>query len=186
MKAGQVSCTVMCHGDIGEKSVPFGSVKFPHAMHVEGEASCLKCHSPYPEHGKTYMKGCSECHHGEGMGKVKCSDCHSREEAMFSGKGVKGIGAQPDPMYGKVACIECHVAVKRGKKEGIRSVKASCVTCHDKDYAAVADEWVAQSKKLQEKYSASLVRSGAIDCRYREEGRKTLRATASSSGRDFR
>ena len=103
----------------------FGSVSFPHAAHVEGEASCLKCHSPYPEHGKTYIKGCSECHHGGGMGKVKCS------RLPFSGRShVQRQGDKRDRPAYPIRCTErlpalkCHAAVKAGKKEGLQSVKA--------------------------------------------------------------
>jgi predicted CXXCH cytochrome family protein len=157
VKADQVSCMKTCHGEIGEKKVSFGSVNFPHAMHIDGEASCRNCHSQYAEHGKTNLIGCSSCHHGEGMGKVRCSDCHRPEEAMFSGKGVKGIGNMPDAMYGKVACTECHTAVKSGKKGNTRSsVKANCVTCHSKDYAGLVDGWIEQDRKLREKYTGSL------------------------------
>jgi hypothetical protein len=150
-----VSC-LLCHSQIEEKKVPFGSVNFPHAMHVEGEASCLKCHSPYAEHGKVFLKGCSTCHHGEGMGKVSCKDCHQAQEAMFSGRGVKAVAETPDAMWGKVSCPQCHAAVKRGKKGSIVTMKAECARCHDKGYADLVDDWMNTGKKLEEKYAALL------------------------------
>ncbi len=151
----QLSC-LLCHGQIDEKKVPFGGVSFPHAMHTEGEGSCLKCHSAYAEHGRTVLKGCSSCHHGEGMGKVACVDCHRGEEAMFSGKAVKGIAETPDAMFGKVSCPACHTAVKRGKKETAAIIKSACAGCHDKGYAGLVDDWVSTNKKLGEKYAALL------------------------------
>jgi hypothetical protein len=155
-KTGPVSCMKTCHGEIGERRVSFGSVLFPHAAHIDGEASCFNCHSQYAQHGQTYIKGCSNCHHGEGMGKVRCSDCHRPEESMFSGKGVRSIANMPDAMYGKVACTECHSVVKQGKKGSNQSVKANCVACHSKDYAGLVDDWKAQDRKLQDKYAGSL------------------------------
>jgi hypothetical protein len=84
-----MSCLALCHGGIADKLVSFGSVSFPHAVHMEGEDGCARCHSPYAQHGQTRLAGCSDCHHGTGMGRVRCSDCHRAEEAMFQGKGVK-------------------------------------------------------------------------------------------------
>lgn len=141
---------------LGEKSELFGRLAFPHAAHSEGEASCLKCHTPYTDHGKTPLKGCSDCHHGEGAGKVRCSDCHPGKEAMFSGKGVRGVAQKPDAMWGKVSCAQRHKAVKQGKKESVASVKASCVGCHEKDYAGLADDWIAADKRARDKYTSSL------------------------------
>jgi hypothetical protein len=177
---GEVSCMLFCHGQIDEKKVPFGRVTFPHAVHSEGEGSCLKCHSAYAEHGKTFLKGCSSCHHGEGMGKVGCTDCHQAETAMFSGKDVKGITTAPDPMWGKVSCPECHTGVKQGKREGIAGVKAACVRCHGKKYASFVDDWVAMNAKLRQQYGASL--SGLekeLSAVEKQEGRHSvpLRAT---------
>jgi len=151
-----VSC-LMCHGGIGEKKVIFGKVTFPHAVHSDDKvSSCLKCHTPYSDHGKTALKGCSECHHGEGAGKVQCSDCHPGKEAMFRGKGVKGVADKPDAMWGKVSCAECHKAVKEGKKESIARIKAACVGCHGKDYAGLVDDWMASDKSARDKYTSSL------------------------------
>jgi len=172
--APQAYC-LLCHGQIEEQKVPFGSLNFPHGMHVEGESSCLKCHSPYAEHGKTFLKGCSSCHHGGGMGKVSCKDCHQGQEAMFSGKGVKGLAEGPDAMWGKVSCPQCHTAVKRGKKESIATVKSACVGCHDKGYADLVDDWMATGKKLEDKYAGLLAgfRKNLTDLE-RQEGRHSV------------
>jgi len=154
-RTGEVSCLALCHGGIADKSVPFGSVIFPHALHVEGEDGCAKCHSPYVQHGQTHLVGCSECHHGKGMGKVRCSDCHRAEETMFQGKGVKGIADTPDVMRGKVACVQCHTGVKRGKVETGAALKAGCAGCHEKEYGSLVDDWTARNKQLRETYAAS-------------------------------
>jgi uncharacterized protein YukE len=152
----EVSCAVICHGQIADKKVKFGTVNFPHGVHIEGEGSCLECHSSYAQHGKTHLEGCSGCHHGKGAGRVKCTDCHRAEEAMFKGKGVKDIPVTPNSNHGEVDCTECHGAVKKGKKSDIADVKANCARCHDEGYAAVVDEWTASHKKLQEKYSTTI------------------------------
>jgi hypothetical protein len=146
---------MICHRGIEGKKVNFGKVTFPHEIHAEGETSCLKCHSQYADHGKTILKGCSECHHGEGAGKVQCSDCHSGKEAMFSGNGVTGLAKTPDAMWGKVNCVECHKAVKQGKKESASAIRAACIGCHDKEYGSKVDSWIAADKRIQDKYMAS-------------------------------
>ena len=150
-----VSCMTLCHGQIGEKKVAFGSVTFPHAAHIDGDASCQKCHSPYAEHGQTFLKGCSSCHHGEGIGAVRCSDCHRAEDAMFRGKGVSGIAESPDAMQGKVPCAGCHAAVRQGKKEGAASIKAACARCHRKEYMSLVDDWTGAGRTLRERYAAT-------------------------------
>ena len=152
---GEVSCLALCHGGIADKLVSFGSVSFPHAVHMEGEDGCARCHSPYAQHGQTRLAGCSDCHHGTGMGRVRCSDCHRAEEAMFQGKGVKGIADTPDAMWGKVTCVQCHAGVRRGKAETTPTLKAGCAGCHEKEYGSLVDGWMARDKKLRETYAAS-------------------------------
>jgi hypothetical protein len=146
---------MICHRGIEGKKVKFGKVTFPHEIHGEGETSCLKCHSQYADHGKTVLKGCSECHHGEGTGKVQCSDCHSGKEAMFSGNDVTGLAKAPDAMWGKVTCVECHKAVKQGKKESTSAMRAACIGCHEKEYGSKVDSWIAADKRIQDKYMSS-------------------------------
>ncbi len=153
--AGEVSCLALCHGGIADKVVPFGSVTFPHEIHVEGEGGCVKCHSPYAQHGQTRLAGCSACHHGKGTGRVRCSDCHRAQEAMFRGKGVKGIADAPDVMWGKAACVQCHVGVRQDKAETAATLRAACAGCHEKEYGSLVDDWMAQNKKLTQTYDAS-------------------------------
>jgi len=152
----KLSCTQICHGEIMGKKVPFGSISFVHEIHAEGEDSCLKCHSAYAEHGKTALKGCSECHHGEGMGKVSCKDCHAAEYSMYTGAGVKGIKEAKDSMFGKVACVQCHKSVKQAKKEAVGAIKANCAACHSKEQADLVQDWSAQNKDISSKYTPLL------------------------------
>jgi iron uptake system EfeUOB component EfeO/EfeM len=154
--AFKLSCTGICHVDIADRKVPFGKVTFPHAIHAEGEDSCLKCHSEYAVHGQTRIKGCAECHHGEGMGKVRCQDCHRAEDKMFKGQGVKDVKEMRDWMRGKVTCRQCHVSIKQGKKESIASIKTACAACHGRKYETLVDDWVAQGKNISTQYTEKL------------------------------
>jgi hypothetical protein len=139
----KMTCMEPCHGNINEKKTPFGAVFFTHEMHAEGEKSCLKCHGTYENHGQTSYKGCSECHHGEGMGKVSCKDCHKAEDAMLRVKGSS---------HSRLACLDCHTSIKQpkkvGEKETIAGIKENCVRCHKKEYAIKADEWIKRNKEI--------------------------------------
>jgi hypothetical protein len=146
----KASCVKLCHGDIADRKVPFGKVVFLHSMHeAEKDDSCLKCHASYgPDHGKTTPKDCSGCHHGEGMGKVTCQNCHRAEERMFKGAGVNGVKDMKDWMRGKVTCQQCHTSVKQGKKESTAGIKTACAACHGKKYLTLVDDWIAQNKNV--------------------------------------
>jgi hypothetical protein len=165
----KASCVKLCHGDIADRKVPFGNVVFLHSMHeAEKDDSCLKCHTPYSaEHGKTTPKDCSKCHHGEGMGKVSCQDCHRAEERMFKGAGVNGVKEIKDWMRGKVTCQQCHTSVKQGKKESAASIKTACAACHGKKYLTLVDDWIAQNKNVpmqfRDKLSAIEKKMDAIE-----------------------
>ena len=139
----KMTCMEPCHGNINEKKTPFGTVFFTHEMHAEGEKSCLKCHGTYENHGQTAYKGCSECHHGEGMGKVSCKDCHKSEDTMLRVKGSS---------HAKLVCVDCHSSIKQAKKAGeketVVSIRENCVRCHKKEYAIKADEWIKRNKEI--------------------------------------
>ena len=139
----KMTCTEPCHSNINEKKIPFGAVFFTHEMHAEGEKSCQKCHGSYENHGQTKYKGCSECHHGDGMGKVSCKDCHKAEDTMLRAKGSA---------HAKIACFECHSTIKQAKKAGeketISSIRGNCVRCHKKGYDVKADEWMKKNKEI--------------------------------------
>ncbi len=148
-----LSCTQLCHSCvecIDEESVPFGSVSFPHQIHTEDqEMGCTQCHSSYENHGKTLIQGCSECHHGEGEGEVKCEDCHVQTAALYTGFSNLDGKKYPSPMMEDVSCKECHVEVTKGDKTSLAGVKKTCIKCHeDKKYGKILDGWVAESKGL--------------------------------------
>lgn len=156
-KPFKFSCTYICHGNIAERKVPFGSVTFPHAVHAEDDESCTKCHTTYDNHGKTNMKGCGSCHHGEGMGKVTCTDCHKNEIAMFKGEGVSGVPNMKSTMFGKVKCTDCHVSIKSGQPLSLSSIKNTCSKCHKKGhYENQVDVWAKQNADLKVKYNTLL------------------------------
>lgn len=170
------SC-LLCHAGIEEKKVPFGGVSFPHGLHVNG--SCLQCHASYADHGKTVLKGCSDCHHGEGAGKVQCSDCHADKEAMFRGKAVKGTHGTPDAMWSKVSCVACHKAAKQGKKESVASIEAACVGCHGKGYNGLVRDWVAGNEAARRKCAASLAGfQEELSALEKQSGRHSVRLRA--------
>ncbi len=161
-----INCTDLCHGNISEKKVPFGKVNFPHEIHADSPESCLKCHTPYTNHGNTVLKGCSECHHGKGEGKVSCKDCHSDEETTLRSKGS---------MHGKLACVQCHGNVKEGKKESPSAIKANCAQCHGKGYGAKVDEWMERDKKVVAQSKASLAQvEKEIEAIEAKEGRHSV------------
>lgn len=141
-----ISCTGICHGNIGEQKIPFGKVFFLHEIHAEDEDSCLKCHTPYSDHGKTTDKGCSGCHHGQGMGKVTCKDCHRAEEAMLMYR---------NSFHSKLLCTDCHSSVTEGKKAEFTGIKNSCLKCHPKRYLAKVDEWVEKNRTIAATFEAN-------------------------------
>ena len=152
----KLSCTYICHGNINERKVPFGSVTFPHEVHVENDEACINCHSKYDNHGKTTLKGCGSCHHGEGMGKVTCQDCHRSEVNMFKGEGVSGLSNMRSTKFGKVKCTDCHVSIKSGQ-HNLSSIKATCSKCHKKgQYETKVEEWAKQNRELKVKYNKIL------------------------------
>lgn len=154
----KITCSYICHSNINERKIPFGGVTFLHEIHAEGEESCQKCHSPYSEHGNTRYKGCSECHHGKGSGKVACVDCHKAQAKLSKSK---------DSMHNKVQCIDCHSNTKEGKQEVLSSMKDNCLKCHKKGYQTKADEWLERGRAITAQSSeikASLERQiGAIE-----------------------
>ncbi len=174
VKPFKLSCTTLCHGNINQRKIAFGTVNFPHEPHAENDEACTTCHSKYDNHGKTTMKGCSSCHHGEGIGKVTCQDCHKSEVAMFMGTGVAGVQGIKSPLQKKADCISCHSGIKKTGKHDLSSIKASCKNCHKKDYSGTVNEWAKKNKELKEKYTAELA---AIE--------KDIDAIESAEGKHF-
>ena len=148
--AAPLGCTELCHSCvecIDEESVPFGSVSFPHQIHVEDQdMECTQCHSTYENHGKTLIQGCSECHHGEGEGEVKCEDCHSQTAALYYGLQSPDGKKHPDVMARNVKCDECHVEIKKGDESTIDGIMKTCIKCHEeKKYGDMLKAWIDES-----------------------------------------
>ena len=143
-------CTTLCHTEIKHKTVPFGKVDFPHEPHVIGSAlECLACHaSREEEHGKTLMKNCKSCHHGEGMGKVGCEDCHPLAARLVQGELFGEVEATPSSMAEVVECVDCHLEVSEGKPTTGEALKQTCIDCHEEKYGALLLDWENQTAEL--------------------------------------
>jgi hypothetical protein len=143
-------CTTLCHTEIAQKSVPFGKVDFPHEPHVIGsDLDCLACHaSREEEHGKTLMKDCKSCHHGEGMGKVGCEDCHPLAAQLIRGESFGAVEATPSPKDEVVECADCHMEVAEGKETTREAMKNACIDCHEEKYGALMLDWEKQTEEL--------------------------------------
>ncbi len=159
--APPLGCTQLCHSCvecIDEEAVSFGSVSFPHQIHVEDqEMECTQCHTPYEKHGQTLIQGCSECHHGEGEGAVKCEDCHTQTATLYKGLMSPDGKKHPDIMAKQVSCEECHVQVKKGDETTIKGVMKACVDCHDeKKYGDMLKGWIDESMGMTKEIKARI------------------------------
>ena len=159
--APPLGCTQLCHSCVGcidEEAVSFGSVSFPHQIHVEDqEMECTQCHTPYEKHGQTLIQGCSECHHGEGEGAVKCEDCHTQTATLYKGLMSPDGKKHPDIMAKQVSCEECHVQVKKGDETTIKGVMKACVDCHDeKKYGDMLKGWIDESMGMTKEIKARI------------------------------
>ncbi|MFU8858422.1 MAG: NapC/NirT family cytochrome c [Deferrisomatales bacterium] len=140
-------CVQLCHSCvecIETELVPFGNVQFPHDIHQEEGMDCLDCHTPRERHGLTFLKNCSECHHGSGMGAVECQDCHIDNHNLFHGQNACDeiscdVRGERNPMADAVTCQECHVEVVAGRPSTLEGVKATCIACHDDSYGPMVD-----------------------------------------------
>lgn len=143
-------CTFLCHTGIEEKKSPFGKIAFPHKPHVIGKhLDCLACHAPREkEHGKTFIKDCKNCHHGKGVGKVECSDCHSMTARLIEGKGFGSVQDTPSAMGESVGCGDCHAEVSEGKPTTTEGSKNTCINCHEEKYGNLMLNWKAQVDQL--------------------------------------
>ncbi len=153
-----MSCT-LCHPNIAEEEVPFGSVNFPHEAHVEDESSCKSCHSSYENHGQTFLVGCSSCHHGEGTGEVKCTDCHRDVYKMYAGTGGVGVEKRANPMHAKVNCQNCHKGVVEEGSDNLSMIEAQCSSCHKKkNVAKTLDGWLRQEASDLKKLNVKIMK----------------------------
>ncbi|MHB8763354.1 MAG: multiheme c-type cytochrome [Deferrisomatales bacterium] len=150
-------CTQLCHSCvecIETTPVPFGNVQFPHDIHVKDEGMvCLDCHTPRERHGLTFLKGCSECHHGSGAGAVACADCHVENHNLYNGQNACDeencdVRGTPNAMAEGVSCAECHVEIADGKASTTAGVVATCVACHDESYGPMVADWKAKAAAI--------------------------------------
>ena len=145
----RMSCTSLCHVGIERRTVPFNDIKFSHETHIAGKGlKCLDCHSPREKHGKTFMKTCAGCHHGRGIKKVKCEDCHVNIKRIIQGKGGIGVKERPSNKLDVVECVDCHQSVLVKKKGPLDAIKKRCIECHDQSYGEMVIRWKATSENM--------------------------------------
>ncbi|OGP89679.1 MAG: hypothetical protein A2156_00515 [Deltaproteobacteria bacterium RBG_16_48_10] len=147
-----MTCTSLCHVGIEKQTVPFNDTKFSHETHAAGLGiKCSDCHSPRENHGKTYLKNCASCHHGKGIKKVGCGDCHANVKNLVEGKGGLGVKEKPSNKLGVVECIDCHKGVLSKKKDTFDAIKKRCIECHDQSYGETAVRWKTTGEDLLKK-----------------------------------
>jgi hypothetical protein len=164
-------CAQLCHSCVEcveeGAPIPFGSVEFPHVVHIEDEGiDCEECHSPRSEHGQTILKNCNDCHHGSGLGSVSCEDCHQANYQLYTGQNACddtgcNISGEPNVMAADVTCEDCHTQVADDKPHSRQSVKDACMECHDDDqaYAAMVDERIVEAEALNVEEMTELLHS---------------------------
>lgn len=162
------TCTSLCHEGIEKLSFPFGKVAFPHGPHV-AEAECTECHSPRERHGETYLKNCATCHHGEGLGKVGCADCHESTGNLFYGTGAIGVKDMPGFKSEILGCVDCHQGVVKGEESGLKEVRAACIECHDESYGETLLAWKKTADALIREIEPRIV---GIRAEIQSRGRK--------------
>ncbi|MGB7572235.1 MAG: cytochrome c3 family protein [Thermodesulfobacteriota bacterium] len=155
----RMSCTSLCHVGIERRTVPFNDIKFSHETHIAGKGlKCLDCHAPREKHGKTFMKTCAGCHHGRGIKKVKCEDCHVNIKRIIQGKGGIGVKDRPSNKLDVVECVDCHQSVLVKKKGTLDAIKKRCIECHDQSYGEMVIRWKATSENMLKELDPKLAR----------------------------
>ncbi|MBS3906334.1 MAG: cytochrome c3 family protein [Syntrophaceae bacterium] len=153
----EMTCTSLCHIGIEKRTVPFNDVKFSHETHVlTKKMKCMDCHSSRENHGKTFLKNCNACHHGEKIKKVKCEDCHISVKRLVQGKGGIGVKERPSSKLDVVECIECHRGVPAKKKDTLDAIKKRCIECHDQSYGEMLTRWKKSSEGLLTKLAPKI------------------------------
>lgn len=156
------TCTSLCHDGIEDRSISFGETAFPHRSHL-ADMDCTDCHSPRETHGETYFKNCAVCHHGEGAGEVKCTDCHQAVGNVFYGKTAVGVENSPSFKVDVTQCDDCHRGALKGLVSGFRQVSAKCIECHDKTYGETLFKWEEMADALIKDFEPRIARiKGAI------------------------
>ncbi len=155
----RMSCASLCHVGIERRTVPFNDIKFSHETHVEGKGlKCLDCHTPREKHGKTILKTCAGCHHGRGIKKVRCEDCHVNIRRLIQGKGGIGVKERPSNKLDVVECVDCHRNVLAKKKGSFDAIKKRCIECHDQSYGEMVVRWKATSENMLKELDPKLAR----------------------------
>lgn len=145
----KLSCTTLCYSEMDKQTVPFGKVAFPHDENVlSNQMECKACHSSRKDHGKIYLKNCSDCHHGASLGQVKCQDCHAMAANLFYGRGGLGVEETPSLKAGIIECADCHLATRQGKRSTVKNIRSSCIDCHEQSYGKTLDSWIATGNGL--------------------------------------
>jgi hypothetical protein len=171
------TCVSLCHVGLEERTVPFNEIQFPHDDHIGMDLQCLDCHSSREKHGKTYLKNCAECHHGEGAGKVACGDCHLGVRRLFHGKTGIGVEDLPSIKADVVECADCHRSIVEGQKESFKAIKATCIKCHDESYGKMAEDWKSTADELLKRTSSKLRRIKRHIQRLEKKGQHTFAFT---------
>jgi nitrate/TMAO reductase-like tetraheme cytochrome c subunit len=155
----EMTCTTLCHVGVEKRTVPFNDIRFSHETHSIGKGlKCLNCHAPRENHGKTFMKNCAECHHGEKIKKVRCEDCHVFVKRLVQGKGGIGVKELPSNKLDVVECIDCHRGIPVRKKDSFDTVKKRCIECHDQSYGEMVVRWKATSEDLLKKLEPKMTK----------------------------
>jgi hypothetical protein len=155
----QMTCTTLCHVGVEKRTVPFNDIRFSHETHSAGKGlKCSDCHAPRENHGKTFMKNCAECHHGEKIRKVRCEDCHVFVKRLVQGKGGIGVKELPSNKLDVVECIDCHRGILAKKKDIFDTVKKRCIECHDQSYGEMVVRWKATSEDLLKKLEPKMAK----------------------------
>lgn len=155
----RMSCTSLCHVGIENRTVPFNDIKFSHTTHVAGKGlKCLDCHAPRENHGKTFLKICAGCHHGRGIKKVSCEDCHANIKRLIQGKGGIGVKDRPSNKLDVVECVDCHQNVPAKKKGTFDAIQKRCIACHDQSYGEIVVKWKSTSETMLKALEPKLAR----------------------------
>ncbi|MFB0508295.1 MAG: cytochrome c3 family protein [Thermodesulfobacteriota bacterium] len=173
----EYTCTSLCHVGLERRTVPFNEIQFPHDVHMGMDLQCRNCHSPRENHGKTYLKNCAECHHGDGAGKVACGDCHLSVKRLFSGKTGIGVEDLPSIKVDVVECVDCHRSIAEGQKESFKAIRATCIKCHDESYGKMAEDWKSTADELLKRTSSKLKRIKEHIQRLEKRGQHTFAFT---------
>lgn len=95
---------------------------------------------------------CQECHIAEDLTYraegTDCAACHEVQARALQGQS-RPLQVEPDPHFGRVACMECHdMNVPR---QSFASHAQHCAECHNDQYAKLAYRW---AQTLQQEQSA--------------------------------